>query len=177
MDLKTYSQDHSTPAPRVMRGRKRGQRVHDARKTRYGQAVQAHREQRGWSQRELATRLGYDSDSMISAIEQGTAAPSLEKAQDFAQLFETTIDAMCTFDGHLPAPEAPGRGGTELRVPCSRGTIHLRGWTLEETGQLLRILKEHGVLFDTVRDGGLGIGYLAPHAAEPPPADTAAARA
>lgn len=120
----------------------------DARTARYGQAVQFHREQRGWSQAQLAERLGYDSASMISQIEQGLAVPSIDKAITMAEAFETTVDAMWAFDGHAPRSVAILPGARQLYVPSTRGTIHLSGWNLEETLKILRALKDVGVLFD-----------------------------
>lgn len=145
---------------RAARGRRRkGHLVDDGRENRFGRAVQAHRERLGWTQRELAERLGYESDTAISMIEQDKSFPRLDKAVAMAALFQTTLGDMYAYDGGtLPPPLGGGTPLRELLVPSSRGTIGLRGWTLDETLLILRALKEVGVLFDntSIVDGPPG---------------------
>lgn len=60
-------------------------------------ALRASRAQRGWSQAELAARLGV-SRQTINSIETERYEPSLTLAFRIASLFETSIEALFTPD-------------------------------------------------------------------------------
>ena len=60
------------------------------------------RAERGWSQGEVALRLGGVSRQAINAIETGKHDPSLELAFRLAALFELRIDEV--FDPELQTP-------------------------------------------------------------------------
>ena len=53
------------------------------------------RAERGWSQADLAQKLGVSRQS-VNAIETGRFDPSLPLAFKLARLFETTIEAIFT---------------------------------------------------------------------------------
>lgn len=61
-------------------------------------ALRACRAQRGWSQAELAARLGV-SRQTVNSIETERYEPSLTLAFRIASLFETSIEALFTPDG------------------------------------------------------------------------------
>lgn len=61
-------------------------------------ALRARRAERGWSQAELAERLGV-SRQTINSIETERYEPSLTLAFRIASLFETSIEALFTPDG------------------------------------------------------------------------------
>ncbi len=45
---------------------------------------------RGWTQQELAEKMGYTEKSIISKIEKGKVDLTLSKVEDFAKIFGTT---------------------------------------------------------------------------------------
>lgn len=45
---------------------------------------------KGWTQQELAEKMGYTDKSMISKIEKGKVDLTLSKVEDFAEIFGTT---------------------------------------------------------------------------------------
>lgn len=55
--------------------------------------VAARRRQRGWTQDQVAQRLGVSRQTVIS-IERGRHDPALALAFKIASLFETTVDAL-----------------------------------------------------------------------------------
>lgn len=62
------------------------------------------RAERGWSQAELAARLGV-SRQTVNAIEAGRYDPSLPLAFRIAATFDTTIEAVFEPDSHdMPPP-------------------------------------------------------------------------
>ncbi len=62
------------------------------------------RAERGWSQAELATRLGV-SRQTVNAIEAGRYDPSLPLAFRIAAAFDTTIEAVFEPNSHdMPPP-------------------------------------------------------------------------
>lgn len=71
----------------------------------FGQAVHAHRVQKGWSQRELAERLesagvGVDA-SAVSRIEKGTRAVRLSEAVILAQVLDVPLETLLVPPGRL----------------------------------------------------------------------------
>ena len=59
------------------------------------------RAERGWSQADLAARLGV-SRQTVNAIETGKYDPSLPLAFRIAQVFQGRIEEMFSPDGHEP---------------------------------------------------------------------------
>ena len=55
-----------------------------------GKKIKSLRERRGWSQQELADRLGYESDTAIHLIEKGKRGLSIEKLKKVALIFEVS---------------------------------------------------------------------------------------
>jgi putative transcriptional regulator len=53
--------------------------------------VREHREVLGWTQKDLARRVGVSRQS-INSIERGRYVPSLPLALKFARVFESTVD-------------------------------------------------------------------------------------
>lgn len=71
----------------------------------FGQAVRAHRAQKGWSQRQLAELLepvGIDVDaSAVSRIEKGTRAVRLSEAVILAQVLDVPLETLLVPPGRL----------------------------------------------------------------------------
>lgn len=64
-----------------------------------GDRIRKRREELGWSQQELADRMGYKSKSTINKIEQGVNGVSQKGVVDFAKTMNTTIDYLMEMDG------------------------------------------------------------------------------
>ena len=75
----------------------KGGKVADPRLVIYGASVRWHRQRKGWTQEQLALIVHYEDPTMISLIEQAERAPSFLKAVEIAELFETTVNAMCGY--------------------------------------------------------------------------------
>ena len=56
-----------------------------------GDYVQRWREDRGWFQRELAKRLGWDQ-AKVSRVERGVVQPSLRDLKSLARVFAQPLD-------------------------------------------------------------------------------------
>lgn len=61
---------------------------------RYGMMVKYHREDKGWTQQQLAGFLGLASKASVSQIESGEVIPSGDKLVDLARLFGVTVSSM-----------------------------------------------------------------------------------
>jgi len=72
----------------------------DPRQVIFGASIRLHRQRRGWTQEQLAIILHYEDNTMISQLERGERAPSFLKAVEIAELFETTVNAMCGYAPH-----------------------------------------------------------------------------
>ena len=80
-----------------------------------GELVKERRLARGWSQGELAQRLGYPEGSgqtTVSSWERGRTEPSREDTRRIAEVHEGRLDVVESRPGHtkfrvsLPAPDA-----------------------------------------------------------------------
>jgi transcriptional regulator with XRE-family HTH domain len=74
-----------------------------------GETLKALRKERGWSQGELATRVGGDA-GQISRYENGKISPSIEAVVKLAETFDVSTDYLL-IDG---AARRPFRGPTDL---------------------------------------------------------------
>ena len=60
----------------------------------FGRKLAILRKQKGWSQRELTTVLGYSSHGFISNLEAGRKKPSLELITKIKELFDVSFDQL-----------------------------------------------------------------------------------
>lgn len=70
--------------------------------------IRERRTERGWTQQELADRLGV-SRQTVNAVEKGKYDPSLPLAFAMARVFETRIEALFEPDGADPGSAGPRR--------------------------------------------------------------------
>ena len=66
----------------------------------FGERLKKEREQKGWSQEELATKIHVSRQS-VSKWETGKNYPSIEVIIDLSDLFGITIDELLRSDGAL----------------------------------------------------------------------------
>ena len=74
------------------------------RPTKVTNTIRAHREAAGFTQAELAGRVGVTRQTLI-AIEQGKYSPTLEMAFQIARLFRAPLEDVF----HYPEDSGPGR--------------------------------------------------------------------
>jgi DNA-binding XRE family transcriptional regulator len=84
--------------------------MHDPRLIMFGLSLKHCREQRQWTQEQVAILLHYEDQSMICMIEKGLRAPSFLQAVEMAQLFDTTVNEMCGY--RLPGTITHHHAGT-----------------------------------------------------------------
>lgn len=101
-----------------------------------GRMVRMLREREGWSQAQLAQRLGYDSTAAISMIETGKALPSLDKAIEMAGLFHTTVDELLGRESTARVVHYHAAGEVTVSV-SNGGFVLLGGWGLQELEHLM----------------------------------------
>jgi DNA-binding XRE family transcriptional regulator len=83
--------------------------------------IQARRQERGWSQQELAERAGV-SRQLVGAVESGRHAPNVAAALAIARVLGLTVEelfggpAPAAIDGVWDAPPAAGAAATTARV-------------------------------------------------------------
>lgn len=81
-------------------------RVSEAVGERFGAAVRALRESRGWSQERLALRAELNR-SYMSEVERATAIPSLVTAAKLARALEVPLSVLIARCEHEATPAAP----------------------------------------------------------------------
>lgn len=59
-----------------------------------GKKIKSLRKRKGWSQQELADKLGYESDTAIHLIEKGKRGLSIEKLKKVALVFEVSTSGL-----------------------------------------------------------------------------------
>jgi len=59
--------------------------------------IKNHRKTKGWTQAQLAERLGLNR-AQVGSYEEGRAEPKLDSLKAMAQLFACTIDALVSGD-------------------------------------------------------------------------------
>ena len=69
------------------------------------QNIKKLRKENGWSQDELAKRLGYSDRSSIAKIESGFVDLSESKIMAFAQIFNVTPSELMGWDDEEPTPD------------------------------------------------------------------------
>lgn len=72
---------------------------------RFGEKLRTLRRQRGMTQRDLASTLGYVTSGYISEIETGKKKPTTDFVFKVARLFHVTTDQL--LDDALELPEKP----------------------------------------------------------------------
>lgn len=65
--------------------------------------------QKGLTQKDLATALGYRTHTHIVALEAGTKYPTLDLVIDVARFFGVTADLLIDDRLHVSSPDAPRR--------------------------------------------------------------------
>ncbi len=81
----------------------------------FGAFLQAHRQSRGWTQQELAERLGISRQSVIG-LEKGQHWPSLDLAMEMAKLFDLSLDVLARAVKEPAAiPIVPFPGSEQLK--------------------------------------------------------------
>ena len=65
------------------------------------------RKQNGWTQEELATRMGYNDRSMIAKIENGKVNLGQSKILEFAKVFGVNAGDLMGNDGIVFPPDTP----------------------------------------------------------------------
>lgn len=73
--------------------------------SRFGAKLRCLRKVRGWTQHELAQRLGYSSHTYLSEVERGRKEPSLDLVISVADLFAVTTDQLLRDHLKLDAEE------------------------------------------------------------------------
>ncbi len=76
-----------------------------------GERIIKHRKQNGWSQEELAERLGVSRQS-VSKWESGTSMPDINRILEMSELFAVTTDYLLkgSFGKRIEAPEIEAQG-------------------------------------------------------------------
>ena len=131
------------------------------------------RQERGWTQKVVADRIGAPNDIMVTRWERGTAQPSAYYVEKLCQLFGTSasglglLPAQAEETSNLPEPtppasrEGPPTGTVTLLFTDIEGSTHLlqqlgKGYedVLVETRHLLRTAfrEYHGYEVDTQGD-------------------------
>lgn len=84
-----------------------------------GERIIKHRKKNGWSQEELAERLGVSRQS-VSKWESGTSVPDLNRILEMSELFEVTTDYLLKGDfdeaRKMSGPEVQGKDISRQRV-------------------------------------------------------------
>ena len=70
-----------------------------------GQKIRKLRETSGWSQRQLAEKLGYESDTAIHLIERGKRKLTLDKIQLLSEIFRVDIKELVEGNTDSSAPD------------------------------------------------------------------------
>ena len=97
-----------------------------------GANIRKRRYELNLSQQELATAMGYKSRSTIARIESGENDVTQSKLRRFAQVLDTTVEALLSGEGSLgagispepapvPSPEGPGRRNRTVAVILAGG--------------------------------------------------------
>lgn len=74
----------------------------------YGKLVRERREQLGWTQEELASRLGLVSRAQLSRIETGDNQPSPLVLNKLGTVLGIPVEDSYALTGYLPCSELPG---------------------------------------------------------------------
>ena len=95
-----------------------------------GKRIKNRRIELGYSQEELAKKLGYTSRSTINKIENGTNDITQSKVKDFAIALDTTVQYLM---GWTEKPDLTNSNGkTEQKVPNQLVDLY---FSLNENGQ------------------------------------------
>ena len=82
-----------------------------------GEQILKYRKQKGMSQEELAERLNVSRQS-VSLWETNQTVPQIDYLMELSQIFNVTLDELCT---ETPWPKEP----VDISTP---GTIFILGW-------------------------------------------------
>ena len=70
-----------------------------------GDRIKARREELGWTQEELAMKMGYKSKSTINKVEMGKVDVSQKKIPQYAKVLMTTEKYLMGWDDAVPTSE------------------------------------------------------------------------
>jgi transcriptional regulator with XRE-family HTH domain len=140
--------------------------------SRGGAILRREREQRGWSQADVANRIGAPSPFHVSRWERGVVVPSPRYRERYCRLFAKTAAELgfvawtAETDGRLPVPQAPlvGRDAELAGARVLLGDQRVRMLTLTgpagigKTHLALVLAREQ----DGARGGGVGVVDMAP---------------
>jgi transcriptional regulator with XRE-family HTH domain len=99
-----------------------------------GERIQALRKRQGWSQQQLAKKIG-TSGPIVGRYERGEMTPSVEVAKKLADTFDVTLDFLADDTGRtaeikdkamlqrIMDIQAPGYGGSENHCACTRQPV------------------------------------------------------
>ena len=76
-----------------MGSRRKEQVPRGAPRVTLGESIRKHREAKGWTQSELARKIGV-ADSRISVYERDGAVPQLKQLLALAEIFEVSLDVL-----------------------------------------------------------------------------------
>jgi len=112
--------------------------MHDPRLMMFGLSLKRLREQRGWTQEQVAILLHYEDQAMVCMIEKGLRAPSFLQAVEIAQFFETTVNEMCGY--RLPGTVTHHHAGT---VSMQNGFVMFGGLEGREIRDIVETVTKH----------------------------------
>lgn len=126
------------------RQRAKGGKVADPRQVIFGASIRLHRQRRGWTQEQLSIILHYEDKTMISQLERGERAPSFLKAVEIAELFETSVNAMCGYSPHGSITH--NHAGA---VAMNTGFVMFGGLEFKDLREMVdTVLQHHGEGYD-----------------------------
>ena len=92
-----------------------------------GQKIKRKREELGWTQEELATRMGYKSKSTINKIEMGINDVSQSKIVKFAEILDTSVAYLMGWDQEqIDAVSAVQKDANEYSDEIERDILSFR---------------------------------------------------
>lgn len=88
-----------------------------------GERIIKHRKKNGWSQEELAERLGVSRQS-VSKWESGTSVPDINRILEMSELFEVTTDYLLKgdFDARINTLETEGEEKSDFQTAEAQGS-------------------------------------------------------
>lgn len=85
-----------------------GGRHSQPRPQQYGHLVRQRRQERGWSQADLAKKIGIITRAQVSRIETGANQPSPLVLDKIGELLDIPVEDSYALTGYMPCSELPG---------------------------------------------------------------------